>query len=46
MMKNYLRLLVDLPESPNVLRVVHPAARTIYINRCAAAWARLIVLLP
>ena len=45
MMKNYIRLPIDLPDSPNVLRAVQPATRTIYINRCAAAWAKVVVLI-
>ena len=34
-----------MPESPEVLRVVRVATRTVYINRCANKGAKLIILI-
>lgn len=44
-MKNYRTKIVDIPDRPDVLRIVITPTRKILINRSAAPDARIIWLL-
>lgn len=45
-MRGYLRIPVELPEQPEIKRIVDEARRTIYINTAAKKGANIITVIP